>query len=328
MRRRRLKPETYNLKHRTHILSLCCLLILLAACGRKESASLSAAFPGPGDIPGWEPTGAVELFDHENLYDLVDGQAEAYFAYAFEQVGVRSYGNAEGAVLRVEVWQLATPADAYGLFTVNAAGTPVTVGPSGTSVNFVHPEAEATPATNSGHRYNGDADPGRRLAFWQDRYLVQVRALQELDDAELRAFAEAVSAALPAGGQRPVLLSRLPSEGLVERSVLFFHEEISIQDRLWLGGQNLLELTPQTDGILARYDLDGAFAHLLLVQYPDTEAAAAGLTALWDGQISDLVVAEAHDNLLGAVFGQVDEAAASELLAVALGNGQSNSGTE
>jgi hypothetical protein len=176
------------------------------------------------------------------------------------------------------------------------------------------------------------------LAFWQDRYLVQVRALpvqreaqrllQELDDAELRAFAKAVSAALSADGERPVLLSRLPSEGLVERSTLFFHEEISIQDRLWLGGQNLLELTPQTDGILARYDLDGAFAHLLLVQYPDTEAAAAGLTALWDGQISDLVVAEAHDNLLGAVFGQVDEAAASELLAVALGNGQSNSGAE
>jgi hypothetical protein len=257
---------------------------------------LADIFPDVDGLPGWTPIGAGEVFDHENLYDLVDGQAEAFFAYGFEQVAVRRYESTEGAVLSVGVWQLTAAADAYGLFTASIAGTPVAIG------------------------NDGDADPGRRLTFWQDRYYVRVRARQELDDADLRVFAEAVSAALPAGGDRPALVGRLPSDGLVERSAIFFHEEISIQNELWLGGANLLRLGSETDGVLARYDAGGVIARLLLVQYPDARAASAGLTALESGQVSGVVVVDARGDLLGAVFGEVDEATASALLAEAMGD--------
>jgi hypothetical protein len=267
--------------------------LLLAGCGGKP-ALLADFFPGADAFPGWTPAGAVETFDRENLYDLVDGQADAFFAYRFEQVAVQSYENAGGAVLRVEVWQLATPADAYGLFTTSISGTPVAIG------------------------NDGDADPGRRLAFWQDRYYVQVHARQELGDADLQGFAEVVSVALLAGGGRPALVDRLPPDGLVERSAIFFHEEISIQNELWLGGENLLGLGPETDGVLARYDADGGVARLLLVQYPNAQAASAGLTALEGGQVGGLVSADARDSLLGAVFGGMDETVASALLAEAL----------
>jgi hypothetical protein len=270
--------------------------LLLAGC-RGKPASLADVFPGADAFPDWTPTGDVEVFDRDNIYDLVDGQAEFFFAYGFEQVAVQSYENAEQAVLHIEIWQLTTPADAYGLFTASIAGEPADIG------------------------NDGDADPGRRLAFWQDRYTVHVRARQELDDTHLRGFAEAVSAALPSSGERPALVSRVPPEGLVERSAIFFHEEISIQNELWLGGENLLGLGPETDGVLARYDVGGAVTRLLLVQYPDAEAASAGLAALESGEISGLVTADARDNLLGVVFGEVDGTAAGTLLAEALGNG-------
>ncbi len=269
--------------------------LLLAGCGGRL-VSLGDVFLDAGAFPGWTPAGEVELFDRENIYDLVDGQAEAFFAYGFEQVAVRRYESAGGAVLDVEVWQLATPADAYGLFTASVAGEPAAIG------------------------NDGDADPGRRLAFWQDRYYVCIRARQELPDADLWGFAEAISAALPAGGERPALVDRLPSDGLVERSVVFFHREISIQSQLWLGGENLLGLGPGTDGLLARYQVGGAVAQLLLVQYPDAEAASAGLAALKGGGIAGLLAADARGNLLGAVFGDMDETAASALLVEALGN--------
>ncbi len=272
------------------------LTLLLAGCGGGPAA-LTDAFPDADAFPGWTPVGGVETFERENLYDLVDGQAESFFAYGFERVAVRNYESAEGAVLVVEVWQLATPADAYGLFTASIAGQPVAVGLAN----------------------DGDADPGRRLAFWQGRYYVRVRARQELDDASLRSLAEAISGALPSGGERPALVGRLPSQGLVERSVIFFHEEISIQDELWLGGGNLLGLGPETDGVLARYDAGDGVARLLLVQYPDAEGAAAGLGALEGGQIGGLVAASARDNLLGAVFGDLDSVTAGSLLAEALG---------
>lgn len=290
---------------RERTLKLGCLLLalLLVGCGDKQT-SLASVFPGVDAFPDWTPSGEVEVFGRENIYDLVNGQAESFFAYGFEQVAVRRYENVGGTMLDIEVWQLATPADAYGLFTTGIAGAPAIIG----------------------NANDGDTDPGRRLAFWQDRYYVQVRARQTLPDAEVRGFAEAVSAGLPSGGERPALVDRLPTEGLVERSALFFHEEISIQDEVWLGGENLLGLGHETDGVLARYDLGGGVARLLLVQYPDAEAALAGLTALEGGQadpeqsrrVSGLVAAHARDNLLGAVFGEIDETAASALLAVAL----------
>lgn len=277
-------------------IALGLLVFALALSGCRGKAAPAGVLPDAEALPGWAPAGDVEVFERQNLYDLVDGQAEAFFAYGFEQVAVRRYENAEGKDLRVEVWQLATPADAYGLFTASIAGEPV------------------------GFGNDGDADPGRRIAFWQDRYYVHVRARQKLPDAELRAFAEAISAALPASGEQPALVSRLPPEGLAERSVIFFHEEISIQDELWLGGENLLALGPETDGVLARYDIGGATAQLLLVEYPDAGVALAGLAALKGGGIAGLLAADARGNLLGAVFGDMDETAASALLVEALGN--------
>jgi hypothetical protein len=249
------------------------------------------ALPGDGAIAGWAPTGEARQFDAENLYDLVDGQADAFFAYAFEQVATRDYGDAGGRALRVEIWQLETPASAYGLFTTHRAGTPVPYG------------------------NEGDADPGRRLDFWQDRYMVRLLALQELPDAELHAFAGLVAGALPAGGEPPPLLDRLPQDGLRERDTILFYEEISIQNYLWLGGENVLGLGPGTHGLLARYDVDDGAAMLLLVQYPDARTAATGRDALLAGEVDNLVLAETHQRLLGAVFGMVDVAQARTLLA-------------
>jgi hypothetical protein len=105
---------------------------------------------------------------------------------------------------------------------------------------------------------------------------------------------------------------------LEERSELFFHEEISAQDRLWLGGENLLGLSPETDGILARYDTNGAAITLMLIKYPGANAASTALSALKDGQLNNLVSAAVQDRLLGVVLGEIDVTAAEALLAAAL----------
>jgi hypothetical protein len=245
------------------------------------------------------------VFDEENLYDLVNGQADSFFAYNFQRVAVGDYVPAakadddqddEDAAMRIAVWQLATPGDAYGLFTTYRSGTPLAIGPG-------------TPAEP-----NADADPGRRLDFWQDRYFVRLFARQPVPEANLQTLAGTVAQALPGDAERPALIDRLPVDGLVPRSPIFFHSEISFQDRLWLGGENLLGLSADTDGVLARYETDGGTAQLLLVEYPDTQAAAAGLAALQDAEPGDLVAAETAQNLLGAVLGPASQSQAQSWL--------------
>ena len=271
----------------------CLLVCYLVACGSKQ-AVLVESLPGAGAFPGWVPVGDAQVFDQENLYSLVNGQADSFFAFGFEQVAVGRYKGAGDAMLDVEVWQVATPADAYGLFRANASGVPTTLG------------------------NGGDLIDERRLIFWQDRYYVHVRALPRAPEADLRGFSQAVSDALPSGGEPPRLVSRLPVDGLVEDSILFFHQEISIQDQLWLGGENLLGLSPVTAGVLAHYDVAGTSVRLLLIDYPDKDAASSGLAALEGSDVADLVAIAAQEATLGAVVGLVDQDVAWSLLNAAL----------
>jgi predicted small lipoprotein YifL len=273
--------------------SILLLALALAGCG-NQSPALPAIFPSANVVGGWQPSGEVRTYNRDTIFDLVDGQADAFFAYGFEQVAVRGYQNAAGTTLRAEAWQLATPADAYGLFTANRSGTPAAVG------------------------NGGDTDPGRRLAFWKNRYFVSATATTDIPDADLTAFAQAIASALPSGGEPPAVVAKLPAAGLAERNFIFFHQELSIQDRLWLGGENILGLSHDTGGVVAQYDLGGTPAQLLLVQYPDAKAAAAGLAALKGGQVDDFITANVSNNVLGAVFGKVDAAPANALLEQAL----------
>ncbi|MFN2286055.1 MAG: DUF6599 family protein, partial [Anaerolineae bacterium] len=102
--------------------SLLWTILFLTGCGQKTtsptSVSLRDVFPDDNAIAGWTRDGGIETYTSDTLYDLVDGQADAFFAYNFEEVAVQSYAG-EDTVLRIEIWQLATPADAYGLFTRN-----------------------------------------------------------------------------------------------------------------------------------------------------------------------------------------------------------------
>ena len=111
-------------------------------------------------------------------------------------------------------------------------------------------------------------------------------------------------------------MNKLPPGGLLARRAIFFRQEISIQDEIWLGGGNILGLTTQTEGVLAHYTLDGVDALLLMVQYPDADAASTGLTALNGAKISDLLIAGTSNTLLAAIFSTYPAAAA--LLADAL----------
>jgi hypothetical protein len=119
---------------------LACLLALsLGACAKPTASPTpgpDTALPAPTRAPSaetlalprdqliadWKISVAQQIYRADNLFSLVDGQADAFLAYNFEQVTTERYENNAGTLLTVEVWQLAQPADAYGLFTVNRAG--------------------------------------------------------------------------------------------------------------------------------------------------------------------------------------------------------------
>ncbi len=225
----------------------------------------------------------------------MNGEAEGYFVYSFEQLSVAEYvRDGEGPVM-VELYRLGRPEDAYGLFTIYRTGQPVDVG------------------------WDGSREPGVRISFWQDRYFVRVFAYGQLSSPEvLLDFARSVAARLPPGGDRPGLAGRLPQDGLVPDSVKFFHQKLTLDNVLWLGRENVLGLSPTTDAVVAEYDVGGQRVMLLLVQYPDAAQATAARTALATSGVEGLSAAGVQGPTLAVVFNAGSPSVADELLQRAL----------
>jgi hypothetical protein len=269
-------------------------LVVLASCGGQFSPAQT--LPDSGVIPGWTAVGQTQTFDKKNIFELMDGQAEYYFRYGFELVAVRSYQDSRAVRLEAEVWRLAIPTDAYGLFSANDEGHPILIGSA----------------------VDANLEDGSKLVLWQDRYFVVLRALDTVQNADLVAFGESISGALPTGGQAPELIGRLPAEGKIERSEIFFHEEVTIQNELWLGGKNLLGLSPETDVVLAKYVIGGETELLLLVEYPDPSMAAVAHFALESSNLEGMQGSFANGKVLAAAFGNGPKADVENLLARAL----------
>lgn len=264
----------------------------LPAANTTPAANLDRSL----EAGGWRSEGEPRRYDRETLYDLVNGAADLYFSYGFEEAVVEPYVNQEGQSVRVEIYRLASEADAYGLYTYHSYGEPVALG------------------------VDGEREPGYRLAFWQASAFVQIVARQAVDDEALWALGQAVAVLLPQGGTRPALVEALPVDGQEPGSVRFFREKVALDNLLWLGPDDLLGLGPDVQGAVARYEVEGQAADLLLVAYPDAERAERALAALEGGEVEGRAAARVKGRVLGAAFGSLSTQAAEALLAKALGS--------
>jgi hypothetical protein len=239
--------------------------------------------------PGWSPADDARFYNRENLFDLMNGQSDSFFVYGFERAGLRrfTHTSAPEVEVMVTIFEVSTPPGAYGLFTANGSGSTLEIG-------------------SGAH-----AKPGERLCFWQSRYYVQIIALKPIAQDDLLAAAQTISAQLPTGGEIPEIVTLLPEKGEYTR---FFYEELSIQDYVWLGGENILGLGPDTPGALARYALPGGDGWLVLIAYPDAQRAQAGRQAIQAADLPDLAAFDLQGERLAAVFGPVDASAAAALV--------------
>lgn len=257
---------------------------------------LASLMPADDAVPGWSAVGDVQTFDTETLFRYANGGSEFFFLYGFEKMVVRSYMHESGTEMEVEIWQLATSDDAYGLFSQSGIEASIRM------------EDVADAALNT----------GTLLCFWQDRYYVLLRTTNVVPDSELIAFGEAISSALPVGGSRPGLLALLPANPVPDKPVVFFHEEMVIQDSLFLGGENILGLSQKTDAVLAQYQPGEETITIILIEYPDAGSASGAEEALRNNGVKSLLASRVASSYLSAAFGDAAGRADAETLLGAL----------
>jgi hypothetical protein len=224
---------------------------------------LAAASGGPG-LPGqagaWRAVDEGVGYDAGTIFQYIDGHAEVYLAYGMKTCRARRYVGPEGeGDLLLDLFEMTSPADAYGVFTHDQDGEAVLIGQGAL------------------FRYGW-------LSFWKGRYFVSITAQPDGERARAAALelGRAVAAALAEEGEPPVLVSRLPSQGLVPRSVRYLRHPQVLNAHLFLGDGNPLRLGPQGRLALGRYQRGDQTALLLVAEYADSADAAAAEQALAD----------------------------------------------
>jgi hypothetical protein len=238
------------------------VLVLAGACGtgpaERSGAPASApppppqtAVPAPPATPavlseamaGWTRAGALQRFGPGNLWEYINGGAEQYLSFGFQDLQSARFTREGGLSAVVDVYRLDGPLQAFGIYAheSNPKRTPLAVGVDG--------------------RAGRDA-----VEFWAASSYVKLTVAPPGPEAvaALTGLARAVAAALGDPGGRPPELAMLPAAGLVEGSTRLVPED-ALGQAAFAGA------------LEAKYAGTPDPSTLLLVPFASPEAAAAAL---------------------------------------------------
>lgn len=221
------------------------------------AAAAQDPFPPDGAVPGWKKAENARVFKEADLYGHINGGAELFLEFGFEQLGVQKYRSGTGEIA-VEMYRMTDPVAAAGIYLMKAGKET--------------PEA----AFKERHTINR-----HQLMFQRHRHFVIVNNLggAETVRAAMLQFGAAIAATLPA---TPAIreLTLLPKTGLAPASVRLLRGPYALQAVFTLGDGDILQLGRKITAVAGDYkSADGTWTEIV-AEYPDAAAARKALAHL------------------------------------------------
>lgn len=219
----------------------------------------------PQKIGQWTVSGQDQTFVRANIFDYLNGGGEVYLGYDFRELLVREYLKPGEGPIVAEIYDMGLSGDAYGIFTHDSDGESLPVG--------------------QGALYGAGL-----VRFWKNTYFVRILAEKETAESKntVMALGAEVAGAIRGEGEKPRLISCLPEEGLIKDTVRYFHTQVSLNNHLFLGDANVLDLSRETDVALARYQTGQQKSRLLIAMYRNEPEARAAYQRFGRRKLSPL----------------------------------------
>ncbi len=219
------------------------------------AALLALAPASPDEVAGWKAVAGAVRYDATTIFEYIDGHGEVYLAYGMIACQARRYAGPAGeADLVLDVFEMDSAADAFGVFTHSREGERVEIGQ--------------------------DASFGYgTLAFWKGHFFVSASAEQDDERARqaLLALGRAVADGIPETGAPPALVGRLPQAGLQPATLVYLRHPRILEAHLPIGSGNPLGIGPRSPAVLGHYLVAGGAGDLVVVEYADSATADAAL---------------------------------------------------
>ncbi len=177
------------------------LLLLLATAGNAQ-----AEFP---QIPGWTVASEPGACDRESLWEYINGAAEQYLNYGYQELNYCDVAAGE-LVVTVNLYDMGSPINAFGLYTIQKPG-------------------KAKPLSIGGETA---ILPPYQCLMYKDRFFVMADVYEgEFTDESGLELMKAIAKALPGADAPPAQLALLPeklkiagSEGYTPKGFLGLQE--------------------------------------------------------------------------------------------------------
>ena len=209
----------------------------------------AALMPPDSPVSGWKKSDNGRVFTKADLYGYIDGGAELFLEFGFEQLALQKYRGGPNA-MAVEIYRMVDPLAALGVYLMKCG------------------RETPDPSFRDRHTLNR-----HQLLFVRGRHYV---AINNLSGAEglggaLVDFGRSVASGLPA--DKPVLPVTLPADGQVPGSLRLVRGQFGLQSIYTLGEGDILQLGGRLTAASANYkDAAGPYT-LLAVAYPTSAAA-------------------------------------------------------
>jgi hypothetical protein len=224
-------------------------------------------------VNGWKQVGEIQTFNPGTLYEYINGGADLYLAYDFEELKVAEYQNSQKASVTVDVYRHRTPTHAFGVYSQERVP----------GANFIDVGIQGYQEKHA-------------LNFLSGNTYVKITGydIASEDQTILLAFAKAVAGNLGEKGAFPVLLTAFPGEGKVKNSEKFIA-------RKFLGYPFL------HSAFSADYDHSGKNFRLFIIEGKD-QADCRDMVEKYLEQLGmkDKTVAEGQYTLSDAYHGEID----------------------
>ncbi len=240
---------------------LFCLVWMAAVGGAIQAGGDRELLPSDGFLGHWSKAARSRVFTSADLYGHIDGGAELFLEFGFEQLTVQNFNAApaiahevsQGDEIRLEVYRMSDPVAATGVYLLKCG--------------------KENPDSSFGDRHTVN---NYQLTFKRDRYFVVVNNTggEERLRGDMLAFARDIASRLPA--EKPMAFAgALPKEGLIPDSIRLARGPYALQAIYTLGEGDILQLRRSITALAADYRGESGSKTLIQVDYPDATAAAA-----------------------------------------------------
>jgi hypothetical protein len=182
----------------------------LSACAQAtiEEDGLRQFLPEK-KLNNWQAEDSPQQYTGDDLYLYINGGAEIYHEYGFEQVIVQDYSNKQGKSISLELFEMSGPESAFGMYAFKSSslGKELSIG-------------------------DGAALEDYYLNFWKGKYLITLTGFDADEETVLglKQIAESMDAKIKSTASAPKLVKMLPEEGLIKPGIKYFKGPLALMN--------------------------------------------------------------------------------------------------